>query len=239
MITHVVNTFQATDPSTAARNQRARLTWDNLALRYSQIGAYKQCFGTSYGRSSLDIGDKRSVPFMKDVISSGLGSDIVLLTNADTCLVQETVDILTDKFLDPAVNGVWSSRLDMDKPMRSQLTQQQAIDRGSAHAGADVFAFRSSWWKTVCDEWPDTLLGYEGWDAVVILALGAAGNLPNICYHEQHDGAYWYKYRMVSRGNLWNRSVIRRWLDSTGKFGEAVKIWRGVAGYRVLPEHKI
>lgn len=244
-IVHVVNTYDAVSQEEALRNRRAELTWEEMSQRYSGIGAYQHCFKRAYGRSSLDIGDKREVPFFRDVVSSAgqvidSESDIVMLTNADSCLVKEAVDVVLERFTFASTGAIWSPRLDVDKPMRVVLTQQQARDRGTDHRGLDLLAMTWKWWLEHRAEMPDTLLGYEGWDVIPILMLGDAGQIkPPIVYHEQHSGSYWFRNRTVARGNLWNRSLIRQWLDDRGLFTKACQMWKGVAQYRMLPEHKV
>ena len=190
-----------------------------------------------YGRSARDIGDERDVPFVSDVIESARDevtdpSEIVILTNADSCLAVETVELISAKLQDDG--ACWSNRWDIDKAMRTQLSVSQIKERGESHRGLDLLAFRWKWWEDVllAGEYGDFSMGYEAWDAIFILMLGGERQIvPSVVYHENHQTPYWARNRTTSRGNLWNRSLARKWIDSHGMSVRAGQLWPGTKQY--------
>lgn len=228
MIIHVANVYRANSELERGRLARAQKTWGLLGQAYQ--GMIRTVYREGYGRSSLDLKDTRSVPYVKDVIASAeaRSDDIVVMTNADSCLAVETLDVLVEKLVGGGVK--WSSRYDVDKPMKSQLTVAQIVGRGQPHRGLDLVAFRYDWWMGVQDRYPDLLIGAEFWDAAMILVAGIENQVGPLVYHEEHQ-PYWFQYRKVSVSNLYNRRVGREWLIKEGLFERAVKLWPGVRAY--------
>jgi len=239
-IIHVVNTYVPDHAEEAARIKQAALTWKDLQSHYANDGVYRQVFQEEYGRDSKSIGDDRPVPFIKDILRSAEAGpdDIVLLTNCDSGLVVETVDVLVEWFSDPEQVVGWSSRVDIDKPQRTTLTRKQASERGIPHKGMDLLAIRGLALESILADMPDTLCGREGWDIVFMLAFPKCKISPPLVVHQIHSIAFWHRFRFTNRGNLWNRSLVWRWLESNGHWMQACASWKGVAAYRVLPEHK-
>lgn len=228
---HVANVFRTTNKDDSDRMDRAQKTWAQLRSRYPHH--LLQVYNTTFERSALNVGDKRPVPFVKDVINAveAQPEDIVFLTNADSSLVRETLEVLGERLITGGV--CWSSRYDMDKPHRTWLSIPEVKMRGTPHKGLDLLAFRWDWWLETRDSWPDSLLGYEGWDAVFAVKLGKTLQVGPLVYHEMHQTPYWMQHRKVAPGNLYNRSVIRKWLDANNLFAEACAIWPGVREYKV------
>lgn len=228
---HVVNIYDEKNNAEAARLGRAARTWSDVAMSAGNrfIGVY----GKEYGRSAKDIGDTKDMAFVKDVIATaedGTGEDSwFVLTNADSCLCSDLISIL-DALPEQLV---WSNRYDVDKPMKNTLNQQQILDRGTHHRGLDLMAGPISVWKSLwVDRYPDMLLGYEAWDAVMIMMLGQEAYVGRpLVYHEIHDLPHWYRNRLTSKGNLYNRSTARAWLAANNLLIKAGSMWPGIRNY--------
>lgn len=237
MFYHIVNTYVGASRDERERLARASGTWGQLRTRYPNT--IVPVFEASYNRSSADapLLDRRAVPFVKDVVDSALragvqGEDILILTNADSCLVPSTLEVITDALIVGGAPCCWSSRRDLDKVPRSWLTASEIMVRGTEHKGGDLFAMRVRWWCQA--SLPDFLIGYEGWDAVFGMLMDRAGGvaLPPIVYHELHSQPYWHQFRLVAPGNLHNRRLARAWLVAEGLYERACRTWPGMREYK-------
>jgi len=171
-------------------------------------------------RSSLSLGEKKTMPFLKDVISYGLAaypdSGLFLYTNTDISLVTNASDFVRNS-LSKWECG-YSHRVDFsekDYP-KNTITRDQLKEKlplGCWSAGSDIFFFTRRWWNEHEEILPDALIGFEAWDACVMASMLKSG-LPEpikwISYHQKHL-PYWKKYRLSSKGQLYNRRVCTEW----------------------------
>lgn len=211
---HVVDWYEAKSEEEQQRNLKAQQTWQSL-IDWQTVyydSAQKQ-------RSSRDIGDNRDLPFVKDVINFAcdkIGSnDWTILTNTDSCLVTETPDVL--KELVYKGNCFYSSRIDVDTT-ENPLSRQQ-IASHIAYVGTDLFVFRKSWWLRVRANFPDLLMGYEGWDFVMSKMMeddnDHAAILPPVVYHKRHT-PFWTTQLIVNKGQMHNRTLAAQWARENG-----------------------
>lgn len=244
-IVHVASTYDATGDD-ARRNAAAMDTWDPRKNVMQPDGrmeriAHEKFARIDHGetpspvytlihragqngapdRTSAPLGDKRAVPFLKDVIDYALARcptdrDIIMFTNADTLLVPEAWDMIRRNL--HQAECVCSARADF-KRIDQQIPWVGGVSVPPPYCGTDLFAFTARWWKKVRDNVPDVLLACEGWDAMLrwlVLKDNPNGNLrPVVCYHEWHD-PFWAKHRFDNPGQAYNRKVLTAWCKANG-----------------------
>lgn len=217
-ITHVVDWFEPQDPEHRRRLEESRTTWQRLA----EVDKYWATIYPTLSRSSKDLGDSRSCPFIRDLLDSAAevaGSGIVVLTNSDSRLTEDAGEMIRRKLgRGPCC---YSKRVDIDKG-ESGFTQSWEMSGRSAYLGLDLFACRGDWWKQHRDEYPDFLSSSEGWDGVLRFLFDrhnpASELMPPVVFHEAHAN-FWSRPENVldSMGQRWNRAQATIWMMKNGK----------------------
>ena len=202
--THIFAKNQFADPRTLERQARAEATW----VDFDNYGISPSRTGESEGVAEKDV------PFVKDVINEGLTiADPIIFTNADTSFVIEAPDILESNIMS-GKEVLYSNRFDNLRQERHQLSLDRIRKTGQkVHDGADLFLITRNWWGQVEDDFPDLLIGFEGWDAVMkwYMDWEEAKLDPPIVYHEVHGWAYWQMKRFESQGNKYNHKLLIEW----------------------------
>lgn len=166
-------------------------------------------------RNAISIAEKKPSPFLKDVIGRAAeiagDDDIIVFTNDDTnfcpdfsvrirqCLTQH--------------ESLWGSRQELASI--SQAPTQEDMAKGYKHCGADVFAFRKSWWTKYRSRVPDFLLSFECWDLSfrTLIELTGGIEVEGLCAHHIHQ-PYWHSpQHRECVGNLYNRDLCRRFFS--------------------------
>lgn len=226
MIYHSVNVYRSKNEAENQRMKRAQSTWMSLYRAHAKL--FVPAYLTKIQRT-LE-GEERGVPFVKDVIQVAVqkatrDDDVIVLTNADTSMCRETIQRIMTKLFEEEC--CFSNRREMDKPQPYWLTQEQLLQKGEDSKGTDLFAFKVGWWKRL--EYPDLLIGYEGWDWVMQYSMPATARLKQeVVYHESHLLPYWYRKRQVSKGNLYNRKLCWEWVKDKP---EVKRQWPGIELY--------
>jgi hypothetical protein len=113
---------------------------------------------------------------------------------------------------------LYSFRTDFKRVRRANKTLAD-LPRGMGYIGSDLFAFRPEWWLEVRAEFPDLLLGYEGWDFVMRKMMERSrfdpAEFPSFIYHEEH-AAYWKEHIDDAPGQQHNRALAERWAAESG-----------------------
>lgn len=251
LIVHCVNTYLSGEADTTARLGRARASWpgddrvvdkpvDGVITGYSALD-----LGRGYGnlsRSSLGLGSQRALPFLRDVIECGVGrlgdfkvggDGIVLVTNADSVLCTETVDVIRASF-DSGGACLWSARRDWYRAIREPVGVEVNNRLGAWSPGVDLFAFTVDWWRglAVPDSiFPDLVMGCEGWDWVMKFEMGVeAGVELALVAHEFHGQARWFLDR-GERANRWNRMLCWKWARGRGDLARLIVLWPALLDY--------
>jgi hypothetical protein len=217
---HVAHCFDAADQDTARRNGFARSTWDIVAREPRSNWHTIQHRLKEDDRSSLAMGDTRAVPYVRDVIDlaakEARANDVIVLTNADSCLILESPLRVLNEFL-RGVPCCCSARVDFQRlgvPLRAQNLKNRI-----PYCGTDLFAFTREWWEQRRDEFPDMLIACEGWDWVLrmmILQDNPEGTMnPPVVYHEMHY-PFWVQNRTSNPGQIHNRKIGREWAMAHG-----------------------
>lgn len=203
---HVYQEFSC-DGETRRRNDFARSTWN-----YPDFVTEHPV--TRLHRDSSVIGDERGLSFIKDILNSveAAADDVIVFTNTDTCLRK----------------GFWWEAMASDKPMHGHRHDFAKLERpldateiptGKWYCGSDLFVFTKGWWDNVQSDFPDMLIGAEGWDKIMreLVKHHSGDEAFAACYHEKHEAA-WSQYdtRRNDAANRHNRTLAKRWLEAKG-----------------------
>jgi hypothetical protein len=171
--------------------------------------------------SRTTISDTRSLPYIRDIIEEGCkiagDNDIVALTNSDICLVPEAIGVIRGKMMDQQC--CFSRRVDVNNTEYRKTLRELSNMR--VHPGADFFVFRKSWWEDNECQFPDMLLGCEGWDFVLrhimLHTRSDAEIIPPIVYHQNHP-QFWCNPSNITRniGQMHNRRLCKEWAIAYG-----------------------
>lgn len=181
---------QTTNPETQARNDAAYASWPKLRC---ELVPY------SPGRTSKALGDARSMPYIRDILNKAIATTkapIISIINNDIVLLDGAAEAVRDSC--KRFGCFWSYRLD---------------DRGETDEGADFFAFTRCWWDTHQQYFPDFLLGYWGWDDVLVRMMRWSGcaEQKRITYHKPHPTTQ-SPTRLNAPGHHYNENLFSRWL---------------------------
>lgn len=218
-LVHIYSWWQA-EMTTFQRMEQAKKTWKEF-YRNDKQGVMAAKFRLKKGqRSSLDIGESRLVPFIKDVINYGMFAypDNInfLYTNADLSLVKDAAIFIRDSLAKNECG--YSHRMDFEEKNypKNPITRDELKNRlflSSWSGGADSFFFTRNWWTKYEKSLPEALIGFEGWDFCIMatmLKTGLSQPTKWISYHQKHL-AYWKEHRLEAPGQIYNRKVCSEW----------------------------
>lgn len=220
------------DAETSRRLGFAWMTWQHEKNQGGAIWHDRQLRGDEIKRTSLDLGDTRPVPFVRDVIEKAIdyapsSPDIVALTNSDVCFTPGLTGWVLDRVR--RHGAAFTHRWDFHRGIERPLVNEEEVRRGELYPGSDAFFFTVAWWRRHRDEFPDMLLGREQWDEVFRQLVKRHGGLeiPAAIYHEKHAG-FWEdpEQRRTNAGNIHNRRLARKWFLRTGYGPNDPQWWR-------------
>lgn len=171
-IFHVVPRRNLKDETSKARCVKAFDSWNWLY----KIGSVVPVHVWKVERSATSIGDKRDLPYLKDVLNEGLKqstqpSDIILFTNDDVILhpmILQEINRFTSLFHAGSMRRVEIDTRGNNIPLPPLYSNPvDFIDRGFPHIGRDAFVFHAGWLTHNFNLIPDFLLGAWGWDVCV------------------------------------------------------------------------
>lgn len=231
-IVHAASIYKSNNAEENGRNTRAQRTWNMLYSRHA--GMFVPSYAANAIRSSADLGDKRILPYLKDVIACAIedcdrDEDIVLYTNADSFLIQESLNILVPCVTDKKRG--YSHRREIDKIPRSWFTQEDLLGRAEKSQGVDAFAFTKRWWLENADEYPDFFIGCEGFDWILKFMMGLDSRIEDFVYHLQHQFPLWSQSRTISPANLYNRRLSVEWVNGRADKDMIKRSWPGFHMY--------
>jgi glycosyltransferase involved in cell wall biosynthesis len=146
-------------------NRRKEQAWDSWKAIYAQ-GVVPSHYW-KYGRDATSIGDKRKLPFLKDVLAFAMENanddDVVFLTNDDIVIHPQLPDRLLRHVL---AHGPCSSQRCEFRGNIPKLTlpPEQIASLGRLHMGRDLFAGTKRWWLSVWEQIGDPVLGASDFD---------------------------------------------------------------------------
>lgn len=249
---HVVNMYLPKENNDVRRHKEAFRTW----MREYEKGTLipKFIYDDEFKRNSSHVGDKRSMPFIKDIIDMSMTNlkynDIVVLTNADICLATDA-----HKHIREGVERdgcCFSFRYDSYKPISSKDMKASDIEKHFTwYVGSDLFAFTKVWWEKHGHLFPDLIIGKPNWDWVMrslmgwsimgtrvfketLDTMGDKASAGSIIYHEKHDSyAEHHDVYMSDPANVWCWMNAKKWFDkmAPGITVDGTDIFKGVEPY--------
>jgi len=229
-IFHATERHEEENIDVANRKKVAQSSWDLLYSTGRMLPAHLW----KYPRTAEDIGEKRPLPYLKDVLKNAMDQaeydDIIFFTNDDNILHAELPDVL--QFYVSVYDAVCSQRCDINRalPMRT-LNPIEMAKITPPHFGRDLFAFKKSWLLEYWDEIGDFILGASDWDvamtALIRLYHGMKSTRESFIrhifpaefprgyiYHITHE-SYWARpdYVNVSPANQHNRLIWRAFAE--------------------------
>lgn len=228
-IFHCVERHEDSDPKTL---ERKKICWDSWDECY-QTDAMTPCHYWNYARTAdKELGDKRPLPFLKDVILNAMNQadddDIICFTNDDNFIHKKLPEYL--RFHVGVYGACTSFRSEFVGKLPSPELMPEQFDKGSRqHMGRDLFASKKSWLIEHWDEIPDFVIGCSDFDlmlaCMVRLEYGVVTTKKNIVepilpaeiprgyvahqYHQSH----WSRpdYQDVAPGQKHNRRLFAEW----------------------------
>lgn len=191
-----------------------------------------------YPRDAKSLGDKRALPFLKDVLIPAMtkardDDDVILWTNDDTILHPKVLEALEEKLA--RVDAVGSFRVNFDKiePGIFETAPNTLAQRGKPDLGRDLFAFKKRWLVKRWFELPDFILGELEFDLVLAALIRRdAGvfttklnrdQLVSACeiergyvLHENHERAWVSEGAKNSAAKMWNRDLAVKFYAERG-----------------------
>lgn len=214
-VVHVFPQFKVAGRD-AYRHQLARRTWQRAyAANWKGMGA----LDGDFGRSALDVGDHRQLPFVQDLVDMGCkmagSKGAVVLSNSDVCLSTDFAELAAVALSEHG--AFYTHRWDFDR-LDKELPDED-IRRGKWYPGSDCFGFTTAWWMEHGEEYPDMLMGAEFVDSVLRQLIKKHGGteLHRVVYHERHT-SYWERpaHRITNPANAHNRALARAWFKANG-----------------------
>ncbi len=211
-------------------SRRKKEAWASWGVIYDQ-GVFASHYW-KYARDATSIGDKRKLPFLKDVLAFALekanDDDVVFLTNDDTVMHPQLGDRLLRHVL--AHGPCSSQRCEFRGSLpKLTMTPEGIASLGRLHMGRDLFAGTKRWWLSVWEQLGDPVLGASDWDlhlaCVVRKYYGIDSTRKNLeqnispaelprglVLHQFHSPA-WADKRNVATApsQVWNRRIFKTW----------------------------
>jgi hypothetical protein len=208
---HVWNDYDRNDDGNLHRYRLARATWEKTYAQNSMWMSHP-VHDNALTRSSLNIGEKRRTPFLKDVIDAAASEarqdDILVFTNDDSLMLEGFTETILREVV--AHRAIWGARWEL--PPNGE--QQWANPKGYKHCGADVFAFTKQWWEENAQNVPDHLVSFECWDLNFRMLIESTGgvSVDGLVAHFIHEPLWHSSEHREGVGNLHNRKLFQQWL---------------------------
>jgi len=158
--------FHAVERHDEPRNPRKEAAWQSWDRLYDQ--GVIPCHYWKYERDARGIGDKRALPYLKDVLRFAMNQagddDIVFFTNDDNVLHPLLPSLL--RFHVSVFGACCSQRCDFRKVniLKPNMPPEEVAKLGSPHIGRDLFAFTKTWLEKNWNNLGDFILGASDWD---------------------------------------------------------------------------
>ena len=239
MFYHVVERHAQKSAEEEARILTAVKSWVALYKTGRVIPCH--LWETDYPRSAKTLGDRRHLPYLKDVIAEGMTKcrrpdDAVLWTNDDTVLHPGVVAAMTDKL--KRVPCVGSFRVNFDRVESEAIASNPDLlrQRGErdhdgnlrSDLGRDLFAWRKSWLTEHWLEIPDFILGELEFDVVMAVIVRREAGIytdkrnvlqvmpaceldKGFVLHQKHERQWTASEHKDSAAKIWNRRLAIAW----------------------------
>lgn len=213
MIHHVYSEHSPADPKAQRRMKLAKRSWsiqpwEEIPVEDHEVRLYRDAGG--------------NLPYVKDLLNRAIqnkaNDQIIVFTNADICVAQACSHRLVSAL--QATAAVYCFRRDFS--YLDTLLPDPMIANGHLYCGADLFAFRVSWWNAFNQYFPDMILGREAWDAIFRILIEKSlpnkqSAIPNLVYHEWHPSTWEApRNRRTLSGQQHNLHLARLWMLNSG-----------------------
>lgn len=160
MIVHIFSDFLPSDPEDRRRHLLARETWPRQPWIEKPVPDSKL--------PRLFVDGNRRYPYVRDIFDFGCegcaDEVIVCFTNSDIFVRGDACQVIAATM--QSVEALYSRRRDFHHKLTSVPPDADYV-KGHDYPGKDLFAFRVRWWREVREHWPEMILGFEAWDAVM------------------------------------------------------------------------
>lgn len=166
-IIHCVERHKVTNQAEVIRRQKVMASWEHLYSTGRVIPAHYW----AYERDATEIGDKRQLPYLKDVLKAGMAMarsrDIIMWTNDDNILHAELPDVLERQIA--IYEATTAHRCEFKNQPLPALNSSPCVFAATKddHMGRDLFAFSKGWLTKFWDEIPDFILGASDFDLCI------------------------------------------------------------------------
>jgi hypothetical protein len=213
---HIFSQYAVLDPDVRRCMQLAARTWETQ--NWENYGVPDDSLDRFFKE------DGKRIPYVHDVINKGTenlpDSDIAVYTNTD-------IQVRSDAWLRIAwqmqhTDALYCFRRDFP-PKLTHVVPDDDYIKGHDYPGSDLYAFRVGWWRRARKDFPDFLLGYELWDAVLRVFIdetnqGKPTAMRDLIAHEKNGASWWEKpenrYRL--NGQIHNLQIGVAWLARRG-----------------------
>lgn len=158
-IFHVVD---MTCPGTDDRRKFAQDSWK----RHYDSGAMIPVHVTQYRRTANNIGDRRALPYLKDVLKAAMDQagpdDLIALTNDDNIFHPDAPQRM--RYFGSVYEACSWRRCEFRQRQSMTDSRETWASRNVGHVGRDLFVFQKKWLTKYWDEIPDYILGASEWD---------------------------------------------------------------------------
>ena len=188
MIFHLYSHFPNADAETQRRNRVAQLTWKKQL--------WKELPVQDEDLPKLYVEGDRRFPYVKDLFDVGCRGcsdiDIICYTNADIMVRSDTYSEIAGALQES--NAVYCFRRDFNHRIDKPIDDADFV-KGVFYPGKDLFAFRVKWWNTYRNDFPDMILAFEAWDAVLQELMDLTNPkgktaLRDLICHEKHSSRW-------------------------------------------------
>lgn len=222
--------FHCVERHTQPADKRKLAAWASWDRLYAQ--GVIPCHLWEYPRDATSIGDRRKLPYLKDVLKLALdqanNEDIIFFTNDDNWL-HPSLPVL--RFHVSLYGACSSQRCEFrgSKRLIPNMTPQGIAQMSERHIGRDLFAFTKEWLVTHWDELGDPILGASDWDfmlaCLIRLQFGIVSTrnnleqpLPPAEIERGYVAHVFHRPEWMRSGNeakapsqQHNRAIFRRW----------------------------
>lgn len=227
---HVVNIFNPSNEDDHRRHFQAIKNWYQFYEK--GIITPRFIYDNEFERNSTHVGDKKSMPFIKDIINISIrylrDNDVIILTNSDILFANDFIPNVR-----PYIEKYGCSfgfRYDSYEEIDDiNMSSEDIESLLKWYVGSDVFVFTKQWWTRWGSLFPDLLIGKPNWDWIMRVLMGysvkgeqiwcqdlqSIGNIVNCnacIYHEKHESyAELQDNYFKDNANLWNWNVAKEW----------------------------
>lgn len=171
------------------RENRAKATWPKLRARV--LSHFPK-------RSSTQIGDKRAMPFVREMIHEAFTTG------------PETIAVICNNDVQMG-DGLREAIMESCRRYECYWAYRIPAPGGEPDRGVDLFALTLRWWHLHAHMIPDLFHGYRWWDQIILRLMVWSGcrEQARLYFHEPHGNDH--LQRLNTPGAQWNERLGERW----------------------------